>query len=81
LRHLYEWVARRHQIADAYDRDLAGLPLILPRRSSDSLSGLHLYVVQVAGANLSRRQVFDAMRAAGIGVTVHYIPVHTQPYY
>lgn len=81
FRHLDEWVARRHQIADAYDRDLAGLPLILPRRSSDSLSGLHLYVVQVAGANLSRRQVFDAMRAAGIGVNVHYIPVHTQPYY
>lgn len=80
---LDEWVARRHQIADAYDRKLAHLPLILPVRDAGSLSGLHLYVVQVDGSktDLSRRHVFEALRAAEIGVNVHYIPVHTQPYY
>jgi dTDP-4-amino-4,6-dideoxygalactose transaminase len=83
MAHLDEWVARRHQIADAYDRKLAHLPLILPVRDSGSLSGLHLYVVQVdeTKTDLTRRHVFDALRAAEIGVNVHYIPVHTQPYY
>ncbi|QFY62026.1 UDP-4-amino-4,6-dideoxy-N-acetyl-beta-L-altrosamine transaminase [Rhizobium grahamii] len=80
---LDEWVARRHRIANAYDRKLVHLPLILPVRENGSLSALHLYVVQVdeMKTKLTRRQVFDAMRNAGIGVNVHYIPVHTQPYY
>ncbi|MBO9194833.1 UDP-4-amino-4,6-dideoxy-N-acetyl-beta-L-altrosamine transaminase [Rhizobium sp. 16-449-1b] len=80
---LDEWVARRHAIADAYDKKLAHLPLILPVRESGSFSALHLYVVQVdeTKTSLTRRQLFDAMRKAEIGVNVHYIPVHTQPYY
>lgn len=80
LSHLAEWIDRRNAIARAYDRALAGLPLILPKVAPARVSAWHLYVVQLAeGAKLSRRAFFDAMRAAGIGVNVHYIPIHTQP--
>lgn len=76
-------VARRHQIARRYDAELAGLPLVTPWQSPDAHSALHLYPIQVnpARSPLTRRQLFDGLRAAGIGVNVHYIPVHTQPHY
>ena len=81
LPHLIEWVERRHQLAAAYDARLAPLPLILPHRPAESRSALHLYVVQIdaARSSLPRRAAFERLRAAGIGVAVHYIPVHTQP--
>ena len=77
------FVARRHALAERYDRLLAGLPLVLPYQAAQAYSAFHLYPVRVdpARTGLSRRQVFDALRQAGIGVNVHYIPVHTQPYY
>jgi len=76
-------VARRHAIARRYDADLAGLPLVTPWQSPDAHSALHLYPIQLdAGrSQLTRRQLFDGLRTAGIGVNVHYIPVHTQPHY
>ncbi len=75
-----DFIAKRHAVADVYDRDLAGLPLTLPVRTPDGISALHLYVVQTQ--DISRRSgVFAAMRAANIGVNVHYIPIHLQPYY
>lgn len=74
------FVERRHALADRYDRALAELPLQLPRRTEgSSRSALHLYIVRCS-AN-SRRAFFDSLRAAGIGVNVHYIPVYRQPYY
>jgi UDP-4-amino-4,6-dideoxy-N-acetyl-beta-L-altrosamine transaminase len=81
LPHLTEWVARRHELAAAYDARLAPLPLILPQRPAESRSALHLYVVQIdaARSSLPRRAAYERLRAAGIGVAVHYIPVHTQP--
>jgi UDP-4-amino-4,6-dideoxy-N-acetyl-beta-L-altrosamine transaminase len=83
LTRLDEWIDRRHALADVYEAQLAGLPLILPVRPAGSRSALHLYVIQVDGARsqLSRRTVFDRLRAAGIGVSVHYIPVTLQPDY
>ncbi|MES2714233.1 MAG: UDP-4-amino-4,6-dideoxy-N-acetyl-beta-L-altrosamine transaminase [Pseudomonadota bacterium] len=76
-------VARRHQIARRYDSELAGLPLVTPWQSHDAHSALHLYPIQLdpSRARINRRQLFDGLRAAGIGVNVHYIPVHTQPHY
>ncbi len=76
-------VARRHALAARYDAELAGLPLITPWQHPDAHSALHLYPVQLdaAHARINRRQLFDGLRAAGIGVNVHYIPVHTQPHY
>jgi UDP-4-amino-4,6-dideoxy-N-acetyl-beta-L-altrosamine transaminase len=80
LRRIDGWVARRHEIADAYDRDLAALPVTLPFRAPGGRSALHLYVIRVQdGTGALRRRVFDAMRAGGVGVNVHYIPVHLQP--
>jgi dTDP-4-amino-4,6-dideoxygalactose transaminase len=83
LRRLDEFVARRRELAGRYDRLLAELPVILPWQHPDTASAWHLYVVQLDPARCarSRRDVFDALRAAGIGVNVHYIPVHRQPYY
>jgi len=77
---LSAYVSRRHEIADRYDTLLAGLPLALPKRPADRYSGLHLYVIQLSDPS-RRRAVFEGLRAAGIGVNVHYIPVHLQPYY
>ncbi len=77
-----DYVARRHAIARRYDDALAGLDLARPVRDQASRSALHLYVVRLAGrASGRRRQIFDRMRAQGVGVNVHYIPVHLQPYY
>lgn len=74
------YVARRHELARRYDELLVGLPLAPPWQHPDGYSGLHLYVVRLNDAR-ARRPVFEKLRAAGIGVNVHYIPVHTQPYY
>lgn len=83
LNRLDEWVDRRHRFAEAYDTALFGLPLVLPVRPTGFRSALHLYPVQVdpTRTSVSRRAAFDYLRAAGIGVNVHYIPVHLQPYY
>ncbi len=80
---LDEFVAARHVLARRYDRDLAGLPLITPWQHPDTYSGLHLYVVLIdtAAVSTSHRDVFDALRAAGVGVNLHYMPVYLQPYY
>jgi len=80
---LDQYVARRHQLAHRYDELLATLPVITPWQHPDSYSGLHLYVIRLQLSKLSRRhrEVFDSLREKGIGVNLHYIPVHTQPYY
>ncbi len=83
LQRLAGYIDRRHELARRYDEALAGLPLVLPYQSPESRSSLHLYPIQVdeAKAGKTRRQVFEALRERGILVNVHYIPVHTQPYY
>jgi UDP-4-amino-4,6-dideoxy-N-acetyl-beta-L-altrosamine transaminase len=75
--------ARRQALADRYDTLLAKLPLVLPPRLADRISAWHLYAVEIDSRRtpVTRAQVFDALRAADIGVNVHYIPIHTQPYY
>ena len=78
LQRVDDYVARRQRLAARYDRDLADLPLRLPYRDPGHQSALHLYPIQVRG---ERGRVFAALRLAGIGVNVHYIPVHTQPDY
>ncbi len=78
-----EFVAKRRELAARYDRLLAGLPLTLPFNQPGAESAWHLYVVrlQLEHIQSSQREVFEALRAAGIGVNLHYIPVHLQPYY
>lgn len=83
MERLDQYVARRHQLARRYDDLLASLPVTTPWQHPDSYSGLHLYVVrlQLDKIGKTHRQVFEALRELGIGVNLHYIPVHTQPYY
>lgn len=83
LQRLAAMHAKREACADRYDQLLNGLPLRLPARQPDRQSAWHLYAVEVDAEKTEARRldVFNAMRAANIGVNVHYIPIHTQPYY
>lgn len=83
MQRLDTFVARRHQLARRYDELLASLPVSTPWQHPDSYSGLHLYVVRLKldKINKTHREVFEALREQGIGVNLHYIPVHTQPHY
>ncbi|MGM0826328.1 MAG: UDP-4-amino-4,6-dideoxy-N-acetyl-beta-L-altrosamine transaminase [Pseudomonadota bacterium] len=83
LDRLDEFVARRHELAKRYNELLKDLPMITPWQHPDSYSGLHLYVIrlQLKAITKTHRQVFESLREQGIGVNLHYIPVHTQPYY
>lgn len=82
MRRLDDFVAKRHALAARYDRLLSELPVALPYRHPKNRSALHLYPIRVLPeSGQSRRAVFDYLWQRGIGVNVHYIPVHTQPYY
>jgi len=74
-------LARRRAIAARYGKALATVPsLALPIVEADVTSAWHLYPVRV-DASIDRAEVFNALRAEGLGVNVHYIPVHLHPYY
>lgn len=77
---LDEFVSRRHQLAQRYVAELKDSPWVLPYQTSDAYSSLHLFPVLVP-QGVDRKQAYDQLRAKGLGVNVHYIPVHTQPYY
>lgn len=83
IQRLDTYVARRHELAKRYDKFLKDLPLVTPWQHPDSYSGLHLYVVRLKLEQVGKthREIFEALQAKGIGVNLHYIPVHTQPYY
>lgn len=83
MERLDAFVARRHELAKRYDELLKDLPVTLPWQHPDSYSGLHLHVIRLKldAINTTHRQVFESLREQGIGVNLHYIPVHTQPYY
>lgn len=81
LTRLDEYVTRRNALAARYDVALKGLPLQLPHVQASNRSAFHLYVIRLQGAARSRRGVYDELRRRGIGVNVHYLPVHLQPYY
>lgn len=83
LERLDDYVARRHKIAERYNELLEDLPITAPWQHPDGYSGLHLYVIRLKLNELSvtHKRVFDSLREQGIGVNLHYIPVHTQPYY
>lgn len=83
LSRLTEYVARRNALASRYDVALQGLELRLPTVQAQNRSAFHLYVVRLT-ANAdprTHRRTFDLLRGRGIGVNLHYTPVHLQPYY
>ena len=83
LQRLDAYVARRNALARRYDVALEGLPLQLPTVLAGNRSAFHLYVVrlQASVAKKTHRLVFDELRRRGVGVNLHYTPVHLQPYY
>lgn len=80
---LDDFVSARHKLATRYNQLLLDLPITLPYQLEGTYSGLHLYVIRLQLDKISKthKEVFDALREQGIGVNLHYIPVHTQPYY
>ena len=84
MRRIDQFIKHRHEIQQRYDKQLAQLPVVTaPLQTKETYSSLHLYPIQINYDVISktRNQVFDEMRKSNIGVNVHYIPVHTQPYY
>tara|TARA_B100000787_G_scaffold145983_1_gene116405 strand:- start:27247 stop:28404 length:1158 start_codon:yes stop_codon:yes gene_type:complete len=83
MRRLDEFVNKRNILKNRYDQLLSELPVIKPHQSNNITSALHLYPIQIDTnkTKVSRHKVFDSLKKGGIGVNVHYIPIHTQPYY
>jgi UDP-4-amino-4,6-dideoxy-N-acetyl-beta-L-altrosamine transaminase len=83
LNKIDKFIRRRRDIADKYNNELTGLPVELPTESPDCRSSFHLYVVRLKldQLSISRLEIFSRLRRSGLGVNVHYIPVHTQPYF
>ena len=80
---LDDFVAARHRLARRYDEQLVSLPVLTPYQHPDSYSGLHLYVIRLklSEISLTHAEVFSLLRERGVGVNLHYIPIHMQPYY
>ncbi len=83
MQRLDTFVAQRHTIASKYNLMLSGLPVVIPFQHRNGYSSFHLYVIclKLNAINKTHRQVFETLHLAGIGINVHYIPVHMQPYY
>ena len=84
MKRLQGYIDRRHEIAARYSRELAELPLVLPKQEEFAHSAYHLYVLRLdldAIKPLSHAEVFHSLHERDILVNLHYIPVHTQPYY
>lgn len=83
LSRLDEFIKRRQQIAHIYDRHFAAWENVTPLtvKSSTTRHAFHLYVVKLSGGLRERDEVFRYLRKRGIGVNLHYIPVHLHPFY
>ncbi|MEO8107293.1 MAG: DegT/DnrJ/EryC1/StrS aminotransferase family protein, partial [Actinomycetes bacterium] len=88
LRHLADWQRRRREIAARYDRSLAGVPgIALPQRPRDGGHAWHLYAVRVLPlcpddhSGIRRDRIADELARRGIGTSVHFIPLHTMPFF
>ncbi len=83
MQRLDHFIQIRTKFAKRYHTELHDLPLVLPYQTPESDSSFHLYptLIQTNQISRTRAEVFSALREQGIGVNVHYIPVHTQPYY
>jgi len=83
MRRLNEFVSRRHEIAERYEEGLKLLPITIPHQAFGTYSSYHLYPIRVCEAEgkKTQRHVYDFLWKHGVGVNIHYIPVHRHPYY
>lgn len=83
MRRLSEFVSSRHKIAERYNSLLNNLPIITPFQLENTYSGMHLYVIRLITCKISKshKEIFEGLRKENIGVNLHYIPIHMQPYY
>jgi len=83
MERLNEFIALRHKCQIRYDELLKDLPITTPYQDLNSFSALHLYPIKIQTDKVknTRKEIFETLRNNDIGVNVHYIPVHTQPYY
>ncbi|MGL5336206.1 MAG: UDP-4-amino-4,6-dideoxy-N-acetyl-beta-L-altrosamine transaminase, partial [Enterovibrio sp.] len=83
LTRLPDFIKRRNELAQNYHQQLRDLPLLLPRIAPQTYSSWHLYVVRLKleRLTLTHQEIFAQLRKLGVGVNLHYIPVHLQPYY
>jgi dTDP-4-amino-4,6-dideoxygalactose transaminase len=82
LRRLPAFNARRAEIAALYEKRLAGLPPVeTPRIRPDAGMNWHLYVIRLSDIGISRNEVIFRLKQYGVGASVHFLPVHMQPYY
>jgi dTDP-4-amino-4,6-dideoxygalactose transaminase len=83
MQRLNEFVNRRHEIAKRYDLELKPLPITKPHQANGTYSSYHLYPIRIdeCKSGKTQRQVFDALWQNGVAASLHYIPVHRQPYY
>ena len=82
MHRLNDFITARHNLKERYDL-LLGSSIIKPHQDKDNYSALHLYPIQInlESTNKIRQKIFNELRKSDIGVNVHYIPIHTQPYY
>lgn len=83
MQRLDEFIQARHKIAQHYEHLLKDAPVVRPWQHPETYSGMHLYIVRIDKRQMKSgyREIFDRMRAEGIGVNLHYIPVYKHPYY
>tara|TARA_B100000767_G_C19775419_1_gene542272 strand:+ start:365 stop:1525 length:1161 start_codon:yes stop_codon:yes gene_type:complete len=76
------FVLKRNELAERYHKHLSNLPLVLPKTLKDTYSSYHLYIIKLSeNSPIERKELYDGLKGNNIGVNVHYIPVHLQPYY
>ncbi len=83
MQRLNDFVSKRHTIATRYNQMLSALPVVQPWQHHDGYTSYHLYVIRLKLDEISKthREVYEMLRAAGVLVNLHYIPVYRQPYY
>lgn len=79
LARIDDFIEKRNILAQRYRQMLVDLPLLLPANFEGCDSAWHLFMIELLGHD--RSEVFDLLKAKGVGVNVHYIPIHLQPYY
>ena len=83
LEKLDKFVSKREEIARYYDKNLKDLPLKTPKQIPNCISSRHLYIIRIDNklSKLNHKDIFSRLRDSHIGVNLHYIPIHLQPYY